>query len=78
MTPAGKFTHWPLPPAVGAPDRLVAGADGAMWFTGRHAIGRISPAGQVASFRLAGSSVPIAIVAITAPFFCRMGSDAAG
>jgi virginiamycin B lyase len=63
MTAAGKFTHWPLPPAVGAPDRLVAGADGAMWFTGRHVIARITPAGQVASFRLAGHAAPHDIVA---------------
>src|SRR5262249_9176492 len=59
----GKFTHWPLPPGVGAPDRLVAGADGAIWFTGRHAIARITPAGEVASFPLAGHAAPHDIVA---------------
>jgi streptogramin lyase len=63
MTPAGRFTHWSLPPAVGAPDRLVAGADGAIWFTGRHVIARITAAGQVASVRLAGHAAPHDIVA---------------
>jgi streptogramin lyase len=54
MTADGRFSHWALPRSFGDPGRIAAGSDGAMWVTGRHAIGRISPGGQVRSVPLGG------------------------
>jgi streptogramin lyase len=55
MTADGRFSHWGLPRSVGDPERIAVGPDGAMWFTGRHAIGRISPGGPLTTFGLGGA-----------------------
>ncbi|MGZ4688817.1 MAG: virginiamycin B lyase family protein [Acidimicrobiia bacterium] len=51
ITPAGVVTNF-TDPLINAPDKLVAGADGNMWFinTGDHSIGRIAPNGAVTRF----------------------------
>jgi streptogramin lyase len=55
MAADGRFSRWVLPPALRDPGRIVAGADGAMWFTARHAIGRISADGVISQLPLAMS-----------------------
>ncbi|HEV2238802.1 MAG TPA: zf-HC2 domain-containing protein [Ktedonobacterales bacterium] len=53
------FTAFALPNAASHPTTIIAGPDGALWFTesGRGAIGRITPQGQLAEFALAGAGV---------------------
>jgi virginiamycin B lyase len=65
MTARGDYAYWSLPRNVGDPGRIAAGPDGAMWFTGRFAIGRISSSGQVTGFRLGGGIAPHDIAART-------------
>jgi streptogramin lyase len=63
LTAAGQFARWRVPRSLGAPGRIAAGPDGAMWFAGRHAIGRISADGQVTRFPLSGGLAPHDLVA---------------
>ncbi len=46
MTPDGKVTDYPLPPPLGRfATEITAGPDGAMWFLGEGAVGRIATDG---------------------------------
>jgi hypothetical protein len=63
MATNGRYSHWALPRSVGDAGRIAAGPDGAMWFTGGHAIGRIASSGQVTSFPLGGGIAPHDVMA---------------
>jgi virginiamycin B lyase len=60
--PDGRYSHSKLPRNLGAPGEIAAGPDGAAWFTGRHALGRVDANGLITRFRLPGA-VPRDIVA---------------
>ena len=65
MTPAGVLAEVPLPEPASGPYGIAAGPDGNLWFTEISAsrIGRISPAGSVTEFSLAGGAAPYGIAA---------------
>src|SRR5256885_1210774 len=50
MTPDGHVANWWL--RSGDPQRIVAGSDGAMWFTEGHALGRITLGGTISRIAL--------------------------
>ena len=51
--PDGRYSHSKLPRNLGEPREIAAGPDGAAWFTGRHALGRVDAGGLVTRFQLA-------------------------
>ena len=70
ITPSGRFTNYSIALSQVAGDHLdsekypsvmVAGSDGAVWFTERlwHAIGRIAPDGSVTQYTLPATTYPI-------------------
>jgi streptogramin lyase len=63
MSANGGYLRWALARGAGAAGRIAAGADGAMWFTEAHAIGRISSSGQATSFSIGGGAAPHDIAA---------------
>ena len=82
VTPAATMTDYPLPPGSAEPTSIVAGPDGAMWFTEERAdrIGRITTAGALSEFPLPPGSEPRAIVvgADGAMWFTEYGSRKIG
>lgn len=62
MTLDGSFTEFPLAPNA-APNRIVAGPDGALWFAelGANKIGRITTAGELTEFPITGGPVGITV-----------------
>jgi len=61
VTPGGGVTEYPAPEG---PDSIASGADGNLWFTEADGIGRITPAGDITSFKLAaGTGSPRALTA---------------
>src|SRR5712691_122063 len=60
---AGHFKEFPIPTANSEPRRIAAGPDGALWFTEFRAsqIGRITTAGAITEFPVAGSTFPFDI-----------------
>ena len=54
MTAAGKFTEFTIPTADAGPGGIVAGTDGALWFTEFNAgvIGRVTTKGAFSSFKI--------------------------
>jgi Cutinase len=67
----GSLTSWVLPTQRGYPFRIVAGPDGAMWFTESTAnrIGRITTAGAISEYRLPSG--------VTSPAGITVGADKA-
>lgn len=65
---------------MGWPQHLTAGPDGNVWFTSIDAIGRISPSGDVITYKPAGLSTPEGITAGPdgALWFANSGRDAIG
>ncbi len=74
ITPAGQITESPLPTSREAPQDIIAGPDGNLWFTEcilvlsnsceSSKIGRITPTGIVTEFPLPNSnSIPSSITA---------------
>ena len=63
--PAVQITEFPLPDSTSTPSRIVAGPDGALWFTekGADRIGRITTSGVVTEFPVTAGSQPDAITA---------------
>jgi len=61
--PAGLITEYPLPTAGSGPNAIVAGPDGALWFTelSGSRIGRITTAGVISEFVIPTAVGPIAI-----------------
>src|SRR5262249_3536522 len=58
MTSTGVFVRRPVPRSVGAPGAIAAAPHGWAWFTGRHVLARIAPAGKITSVRLGGEAAP--------------------
>jgi virginiamycin B lyase len=65
MTVDGSFDSWPLPRPESDPAQIVAGPDGALWFTERagYRIGRITTDGELSEFPLRPGLAPVGIVA---------------
>lgn len=60
VTPSGSMTYFASKPV---PNGIVAGADGALWFTDREGYGRITTAGAITKFPLATSDADPEILA---------------
>jgi virginiamycin B lyase len=59
---AQQITEFPIPTSNSGPTGIAAGSDGAMWFTEKTKIGRITTAGVVAEFPLpADPSLPVGV-----------------
>jgi virginiamycin B lyase len=67
MTVDGSFESWPLPRPQSGPVQIVAGPDGALWFTEQagYRIGRISTDGEISEFPLRPGLAPAGIAAGT-------------
>lgn len=63
ITPDGKITEFPLANPASDPNGIVAGPDGALWFTDNDGIGRITPNGQFRIFPISSSFYPAGITA---------------
>lgn len=50
ITPAGVVTEFPAGPAAGSFGDLTTGPDGNLWYTKKHAIGRVATDGSVTEF----------------------------
>src|SRR6266581_1361780 len=64
-TIAGHFKEFSIPTTNSEPRRIAVGPDGALWFTEFKAskIGRITTAGAITEFPVAGSTFPFDITA---------------
>jgi streptogramin lyase len=77
----GRYAHWRLPDRRAHPLRIAAGPDGNLWFTEQHAhaIGRITPTGEIRNFPLPNGLSPTeSWPASTAPFGSRPTAVSAG
>jgi virginiamycin B lyase len=63
MTVDGSFDSWPLPRPHSDPAQIVAGPDGALWFTEQagYRIGRITTDGEISEFPLRPGLAPVGI-----------------
>ncbi|MFN8539220.1 MAG: SMP-30/gluconolactonase/LRE family protein [Thermomicrobiales bacterium] len=59
VTPAGTVTSFPLPDGIFLPQAIIAGPDGNLWFAADMTIGKITPGGQITTYRLPGYREPL-------------------